>query len=82
MTRPWSQVRECELTVTEAAAKMRHEQYVLLRNTVRVIRGSGVPLSPYHQERVCKFEATIRAYETRLGLPAASAPASEGGVHA
>jgi hypothetical protein len=39
------------------------KQYLILRNTVRILRGAGVALTPAQELDVQRFERSIQEYE-------------------
>ena len=45
------------------AATINRRQYLTLRNTVRIVRGSGVTLSECHKSKLEMFEETVREYD-------------------
>lgn len=45
------------------AAHLTHDEYLTLRNTVRVLRGSGVELTADEKEKVDKYQAAVILYE-------------------
>lgn len=49
------------------AATLSRQEYLLFRNTVRVLRFSGALLSPEQEKNVKKFEAVVRAYQELNG---------------
>lgn len=56
------------------SATLTHQEYLRLRNTVRVVRGAGVNLDPENERQVKKFEATVAEYER---LKTQSAPTQQ-----
>jgi hypothetical protein len=46
---------------------MTHNEYLILKNTVRVMRLSGVPLDPEQESKVQRFEAAIKKHEKFTG---------------
>lgn len=45
------------------AASLTRQQYLTLRNTVRILRFSGASLNQEQQEKVKEFESVLAAYE-------------------
>jgi hypothetical protein len=56
-------IRSQLLEVRLIAARLSYREYLTLRNTVRVLRGSGAPLDHEQEKKVKEFEAVVRAYE-------------------
>lgn len=42
------------------------KQYLILRNTVRILRGAGVALTPAQELDVQRFERNIQEYEQQV----------------
>lgn len=45
------------------ASRLSRAQYLTLRNTARILRGSGVALDAEMENALNKFQAVIAAYE-------------------
>jgi hypothetical protein len=45
------------------AASLSEREFLMLRNTVRVLRLSGAPLDPEQEQKVKEFEAVVQARE-------------------